>query len=141
MEFKDLSPKMKMLLTSIPLRNEDVEWIEEDGKIVLVYPKNFTRFERFLHRHIGGPENIRRPLDEKGAFIWRMCDGNHNIHDICKKTYKKFKEDIEPVVKRVWGFLEMLLRLNLIILNAPEKEEQGKEKDIKENESERNGKG
>jgi hypothetical protein len=102
--------------------------VEEDDIVVLIYPKNFTRFERFLHRHIGGPENIRRPLDDKGTFIWKMCDGNHNVHEICKDTYGEFKEDIEPVIRRVWGFLETLLKLNLISMDAPKKEN-GQDKD------------
>ncbi|UCE74702.1 MAG: PqqD family protein [Methanomassiliicoccales archaeon] len=128
MEIDELDPKMKMLLTCIPKRNEEVEWVEEDDRVVLIYPKNFTRFERFLHRHIGGPENIRRPLDDKGAFIWKMCDGDHNVHEICRDTYSEFKEDIEPVIRRVWGFLETLLKLNLITMNVPEKEK-GKDED------------
>ena len=117
---------MKVLLAAIPIRNEEVEWVEEEGKVVLIYPKNFTRFERFLHRHIGGAEDIRRPLDEKGTYIWKMCDGKNNVHTICTETYKEFKEDIEPVVKRVWGFIEILLRLNLITLKAPKKEKDTK---------------
>lgn len=122
MELDDLSPKMRMLLSCKPIRNEEVKWVEEEGKIVLIYPKNFTRFERFLHRYIGGPENIRRPLDEKGTLIWKMCDGEHNVHEICQETYKEFKEDIEPVLRRVWGFLEKLHNLNLITFDVLEKE-------------------
>ena len=128
MDLEDLNPKMKMVLSCKPVRNEDVNWEEEDGKIVLIYPKNFTRFESFLHRHLGGPDNIRRPLDKKGTFIWNMCDGEHNVDEICQATYKEFKEDIEPVLRRVWGFLQVLHNLNLITFDVQEKEE-GQEKD------------
>lgn len=128
MDLEDLNPKMRMVLSCKPVRNEEVNWEEEDGKIVLIYPKNFTRFERFLHRHLGGPDNIKRPLDKKGTFIWNMCDGEHNVDEICRATYKEFKEDIEPVLRRVWGFLQILHNLNLITFDVPEKEE-GKEND------------
>lgn len=128
MDLEDLNPKMKMVLSCKPVRNEEVNWEEEDGKIILTYPKNFTRFERFLHRHLGGPDDIRRPLDKKGAFIWNMCDGEHNVHEICQATYKEFKEDIEPVLRRVWGYLQILHKLNLITFDVPEKEEE-QEKD------------
>jgi len=125
---------MKMLLTAKPIRNEEVNWVEKEGRVVLIYPKNFTRFEKFLHRHLGGPDNIRRPLDHKGTFIWKMCDGKHNVHEICQASYNEFKEDIEPVLRRVWGFLEILLQLNLITFEKPEKEKKEKEgeKDDKE---------
>lgn len=127
MELNSLSPKMRMLLTVIPIRNEEVKWEEENGRVVLIYPKNFSRLERFLHRHLGGPKNIRRPLDDKGTFIWKMCNGKHNVHEICNGSYKEFKEDIEPVVKRVWGFLEILLKLNLITIEVPEEEKKQEE--------------
>jgi hypothetical protein len=138
MRVESLDPKMKRLLTCIPQKNEEVEWEEEEGKVVLIYPKNFTRFEKFLHKRIGGPDNIRRPLDDKGTFIWKMCDGEHNVHEICQASYDEFKEDIEPVLRRVWGFLETLLRLNLISMEvAKPDEEQEDNKDDDEHEKEK----
>jgi len=136
MDLEDLNPKMKMVLSCKPVRNEEVNWEEEDGQIILIYPKNFTRFEGFLHRHLGGPDNIRRPLDKKGTFIWNMCDGEHNVDEICRATYKEFKEDIEPVLRRVWGFLQILHNLNLITFDVPEKEEEP-EKDKGDNNGEK----
>ncbi len=126
MKLESLDPKMRMLLLCKPKRNEALEWVEEEEKVVLIYPKNFTRFERFLHKRLGGPDSIKRPLDDKGTYIWMMCDGDHTVHEICKATYSEFKEDIEPVLKRVWGFLEILLKLNLITMEKPD---QGKKDD------------
>jgi hypothetical protein len=137
LELESLSPKMRMLLSAIPIRNKEVEWMMEDGKVVLIYPKNFSRLERFLHRRFGGPENIRRPLDDKGTYIWKMCDGKHNVHEICKGSYKEFKEDIEPVVRRVWGFLEILLKLNLITIEMPDKKKEEDESKGEEDDKEK----
>ena len=140
MRIESLDPKMKRLLLCIPQKNEAVEIDEVDGKVVLVYPKNFTRFEKFLHRHIGGPESIRRPLDEKGTFIWKMCDGKHNVHEICQASYDEFHEDIEPVLRRVWGFLETLLKLNLISMEmAIPKEDTEDDENEKEKGEEKEG--
>lgn len=127
MKLESLDPKMRTLLMCIPKRNEAVEWVEEGEKVVLIYPKNFTRFERFLYKRIGGPDVIRRPMDDMGTYIWKMCDGEHNVHEICRATYSEFKEDIEPVLTRVWGFLETLLKLNLITIEKPEKGKKGKD--------------
>lgn len=136
MRIESLDPKMQRLLTCIPQRNEAVVVEEVEGKVVLIYPKNFTRFEKFLHRHIGGPENIRRPLDDKGTFIWNMCDGEHNVHEICQASYDEFHEDVEPVLRRVWGFLETLLRLNLISIEVekPKKDQENSVDDEHEKE-------
>jgi hypothetical protein len=133
-QFDDLNPEQQRLLMIKPVRNELVNYKKENDIIVLTYPKNFTRFERFLHRHIGGPMVIRRPLDEKGTMIWELCDGEHTVHDICNETYKAFKEDIEPVLTRVWGFLQTLLTLGLISLESDEMEQE--ESDDKDEEKE-----
>jgi len=89
-----------------------VEW--KDGRAVLVYPKNLTRFERWLHKIIGGPLEIRRPLDDVGTYIWRLCDGKHSVEDICNKVWERFKEDVEPVKPRVTRFILILRNLNLV---------------------------
>lgn len=97
-----------------------VKWRMEDGKAVLVYKKSLTKVERKLKKVIGGPENIRRPLDEPGTDIWLMCDGEHTLWDIIVELDSKYKEDIEPVDKRVSTFIEMLLKLNLVHLEEPD---------------------
>jgi hypothetical protein len=132
MKLESLDPKTRMLLSVIPKRNENVKWEEKEGLVVLIYPKNFTRFERFLQKRVGGPKDIRRPLDDKGTFIWEMCDGNHNVHDICSDCHSKFKEDIEPVVRRVWGFLEKLIELNLLTIEKPEKDKKESDENEKQ---------
>ena len=119
MQTNDLDPKMKKLLLAVPKRL-DVRWVRENDKVVIIYKKNFGRVEKFLHKHLGGPEDIRVVLDDKGTAIWEMCDGNTNIKDICTKLDERFKEEIEPVFPRTWKFLEMLMDRNLIRLEVPE---------------------
>jgi hypothetical protein len=57
-------------------------------------------------------------LDEIGTKIWLMCDGKHNIENICTELDDEYHEDIEPVLDRVWTFLELLLKQNLIRLSS-----------------------
>ena len=114
---KDLDDRTKKILLVYPKR-APVKWKIEDKKAVLIYKKNFTKIERGLHKIVGGPENIKRPLDEIGTDIWLLCDGEHNIADICTIMDNKYKEDIEPVFNRVWKFIEMLLKLHLLELES-----------------------
>jgi hypothetical protein len=113
--FKDLPPNMQHILMSYPVRSH-VKWVEEKDKIVLIYPKDFSNLESWLHKRLGGPDTIRRPLDEVGSKIWLMCDGKHMVKDICDELDEQYHEDIEPVLDRVSKFLEILLRSNLISL-------------------------
>ena len=117
MKFTDLDPKMQRVLTVYPVRNP-VKWAHENGKVVLSYKKDFGKFEKALHKRLGGPDVIRRPLDEKGSRIWELCDGQHTLKDICDDMDAKYKEDIEPVLDRVWKYLELLIKLNLIHLES-----------------------
>ena len=116
-KYSELSPKMKKLLSVYPVRHP-VKWVVEDEKIILIYPKNFSKFEIWLHNRIGGPDKIRRPLDEVGSKIWLMCDGKHTIEYICSELHEQYKEEIEPVLERVWKFVELLLKHNLIYISA-----------------------
>jgi hypothetical protein len=112
-KFTELNPKMQRFLSVYPVRNP-VKWIFKNERVVLVYPKNFTNFESWLHKRIGGPDMIRRPLDEVGSKVWLMCDGKHTIEVICNELDEEYHEEIEPVLDRVWRFLELLLKQNLI---------------------------
>jgi hypothetical protein len=117
MKFTDLNPKIKQILKTYPKRNR-VKWIHEKERIVLIYPKDFSKLESWLHQRIGGPSSIRRPLDEIGSKIWLMSDGKHTVMDICTVLDEEYREDIEPVLDRVTKFLEVLLRSNLIRLSS-----------------------
>ena len=114
---KDLDPKTKKVMSACPVRNP-VKWRMENGLAVIIYKKSLTNMERKIKNFVGGPDNIRRPLDDKGTDIWLLCDGDHTIIDICQEMDKKYKEDMEPVVKRVGKFIEMLLKLNLVSLRS-----------------------
>jgi len=106
------------ILSKIPKKIEgnDVEWFYEEKKIVITYPKKFSKMESWIHKRIGGPEKIRRPFDEFSTFIWELCDGKNNVANVIQKFDAKFGENVAPASNRVQSFLEKLLRLNLIEL-------------------------
>ena len=115
-DLERLDPKTERLLSAYPVR-ASVRWRMENGRAVLVYKKNLSLFERKLQALIGGPDVIRRPLDSVGTDIWLLCDGQHTLADICTEMDQKYRERIEPVLKRVWSFIQMLLELGLLTLS------------------------
>ena len=104
------------------MRNEDfLKWEKNpDGRVVITHPKNFKRWERRLMKWVGGSPILKRKLDRPGSDIWVLCDGKHTVADICTELDKKYREEIEPVLTRVVGFLEILLSRNLVFL-GPQK--------------------
>lgn len=115
-KLSQLDPKLKRILNTYPIRNH-VKWLKKNERVVLIYPKDFTKFENWLHKRIGGPEVIKRPMDEIGSMIWIMCDGKHTVNDICTELDAVYHEDVEPVLDNVSKFLEVLLKSNLIRLS------------------------
>lgn len=113
--FKKLDPSIQKILNAYPVRNP-VRWKKEHGIVVITYKKNLTRFERRLQQSIGGPEDIRRPMDEKGSVIWELCDGKRTVSDICDIMDTRYREEIEPVFVYVQTVLKILLERNLIHL-------------------------
>ena len=118
MTIEDLPEDKRLLLAIRPRRNPRVEWEDdmETGLVTLVYPKNFSTFERALGKVLRPVEEIRRPLDAPGSEIWRLCDGVNDIATICTAIDDKFKEEMEPVLRRVVGFIEILAQRGLVIL-------------------------
>ena len=106
------------ILSRKPCRtdNEDVKWFHENEIVVITYPKKFGKMEKWLQSRIGGPEEVRRPLDKFSSYIWEMCDGENTVADVVHKFDEKFGEEVAPAPDRVQIFLETLLGLNLIEL-------------------------
>ena len=84
------------------------------------FQKDLGRVERALRRAVGGPLELRVPLDRHGSRIWELMDGDRTVLAICTKAAREFGEELEPVAPRVLLFLERLLLRNLIALELPE---------------------
>jgi len=127
MRIQDLPDDQRHLLLLKPRRNPNVLWEEDEetGLVTIRYPKNLSSFEQKLAVVFKPVMELRRPLDIPGSFIWIMCDGNNNIATICTGVDQAFKETMEPVLKRVVGYLEILAKRGLIIIGDAEDEDEG----------------
>jgi hypothetical protein len=117
----ELDPKLQGILGSYPVRNP-VSWHKENGIAVITYKKEFTKFESWLQRRIGGPEIVRRTMDEMATIIWELSDGRHSIKEICDILDKRYHEEVEPVLEYVHKVLVILLERNLIRLERTKPE-------------------
>jgi hypothetical protein len=113
----DLDPRLQKILLSYPVRSR-VAWHKKDGIVTISYRKNFTRFERRLHRWLGGPTIVKRPMDEKSSIVWELSDGRNSIKDICDVLDERYREEIEPVLEYVHNVLLVLLERNLVRLEV-----------------------
>ncbi|UCC93960.1 MAG: PqqD family protein [Thermoplasmata archaeon] len=127
MRIQDLPEEQQHLLMLTPKRNPNVEWEEDEetGLVTLIYPKNLSGIERTLAAVFRPVMELRRPLDAPGSFIWLMCDGENNIATICTAVDQAFKELMEPVLKRVVNYLEILAKRGLIYVGELDDEDEG----------------
>ena len=123
MSINDLPEDMRHLLMLRPRRNPGVEWQEDEetGLVTLIYPKNFSSFERFLGRFLPAVHEVKRPLDAPGSF---MLDGKNDIATVCTAVDDVFKEEMEPVLKRVVEFIKRLAKRGLVIVSEGSDEAQ-----------------
>ena len=98
------------------IENDEIKCVYEKHKAIIIYPKKFSKLEKWVQNKIGGSEVIRRPLDKFTTFIWEKCDGKNNIAQIISKFDEKFGEEVAPADVKVQKFIKRLLELNLIQL-------------------------
>ena len=72
-------------LKAKPVRNAALQW-EKNGKGISVkVPKKQTFLTKLF-----SSQNAKVRLDEQGAFIWNLCDGEHKMKDIAKKLSEQY---------------------------------------------------
>jgi hypothetical protein len=95
-----------------PLRN--VEWGEEDGKVVLKVEKFKSRAGRWFCKVMKRPEHFYINLDEVGSFIWKRCDGEHTLEDILEELEEKYGG--EMMKERLGVFIYILQKYGYVSL-------------------------
>ena len=98
------------------IENQEIRTIYESERVVIIYPKKFGKIEQWIRKKIGGPKEVRRPLDRFTTFIWENCNGNKNIAEIITDLDIVFGEEVAPADVRVQKFITQLLELNLVTL-------------------------
>ena len=67
---------------------------------------------------IGGPGELRRPLDRFTTFLWLKCDGAHTVAGLVAALEAEFGEEAAPAAERVQKWLQRMLELGLLRLES-----------------------
>ena len=86
-------PSWREMLQLCPARNPNLEWTEEEGKVVLLirHEMGKTWKTRLLRLFVSLPEDRRVSLDAIGSDVWQMIDGKNTLGQIAKALAKKYK--------------------------------------------------
>lgn len=87
------APTWRELLELRPVRNSELEWSEENERVVLRVKHGERRSWklRLVNLLVPLPPDRRVALDAIGTDVWRMLDGQNTVGRIAKTLAKKYK--------------------------------------------------
>lgn len=97
-----------------PRWNRHWERSEKDLAVILIPKFGDYALGRWLMSKLKEP-HYRLKLDDIGTFVWRHCDGHHDVEEIGAKLQHHFGERVEPVYERLGVFLHQLANNKSII--------------------------
>jgi hypothetical protein len=104
-------------LAIIPVRNPLIEWERNGKEIHLSIPMRDDRLARFIKRFVRNlPERRRVALDEVGATVWELCNGQRNVNAIVESVCKNYKLTRREAEASVTMFLQTLAKRNYVAL-------------------------
>jgi hypothetical protein len=105
----------KNLLEMKPVRKPSINWIQNEGIIVLKIMRNGI-IDKLIHKIFKTPQVISVELDEIGSFVWEKCDGTRNLNEISGDLKDYFGDRINPALERLVEYIKMLKGNSLIEL-------------------------
>ena len=82
----------------------------------MVVPQNdkVNSITKVVAKWMNIPNERKIELDEVGGYVWDLCDGNHTVETIVKKTGQEYKMSRREAEVSVTMFLQMLHERNFI---------------------------
>ncbi len=102
-------------LELIPIRKKDQEWIEKNGLVEIIVPRNAI-LERIIRPIFKTPKTMKIELDALGSCVWKSIDGERAVMDIGEIVKEEFGEDAEPVYERLSTYINILRNNKFVIL-------------------------
>jgi len=106
---------MEELLQMRPRRALPFETTEA-GRITVLRPKILGPRWVWLLRFLARP-NYRVKLDERGSFVWLLCDGARSLREIAAAAQARFADP--DSVQRAATFVLELARGGFLVLDPP----------------------
>ena len=123
-------PSRAEVLRSRPIRNPAVTWGEDaQGDTVIHVPLVkkawMSRFGRFLP----APDTRHILLDDIGADVWKLCDGETSIEEIRRRITEKYQLNHKEAEASLLEHLKQLARRKLIVAVAGKADEAAAEEE------------
>lgn len=103
-------------LKAKPVRNPDLKW-EEDEKGLHI---KSTRKQTLLSSVFPFRRKKGAVLDPQGAFVWKLCDGEHQIREIAGELGEKYKMRTSDAAAALELYLVQLSKSRLVGFVMPD---------------------
>lgn len=107
-------------LKAKPLRHPSSIWDKDEKGLHVTVPKKRTLLLRFFSRVLPLTKERRILLDEQGALVWNLCDGEHQIKEIAKKLGEKYDMRVSDAEAALDLYFVQLSKSGLVGFVLPE---------------------
>lgn len=101
-------------LKAKPMHYPALEWEEDEKGLHVRIPRKRTLWFRVFSKFLPLKRESRVLLDEQGAFIWKLCDGEHRAREIAEKLSEKYNMRVSEAENALNLYLVQLSKSGLV---------------------------
>ena len=91
----------------------------DGGEVEITIRPRKDRFARVLRLIFPAPREKRIQLDEVGAHVWRLCDGETSVDQIIRRMAKRYKLNRKEAETSTTEYLRRLGKRRLVGFAIP----------------------
>jgi len=103
-----------------PVRHPNLEWEEDAKGLHVKIPRKQTLWFRVFSKFLPLTRERRVLLDEQGALVWSLCNGQHQIKDIAKKLSERYNMRVADAEAALDLYFVQLSKHGLVGFVLPE---------------------
>jgi len=107
-------------LKARPVRNPELRPEEDEKGLHLRVPRKQTLWFKLFSKVLLLKKEQRVLLDEQGALVWSLCDGEHQVKEIAKRLSEKYEMRVSDAQAALDLYLVHLSKSGLIGFVLPE---------------------
>lgn len=114
------------ILNALPLRNKLIEWERDDkGEVSLIIPQKQKLWVRLASKIFMLPDKRVIVLDDVGSYVWELCDGKNQIHQVVNQLCKQYKMTRKEAETSLLTYMRQLGKRGIIGFAVPKKQTKG----------------
>ena len=117
---KGIQVSREEFLKAKPLRHPSSEWEEDEKGLHVKVPRRQTLLFRVFSKFLPMTRERRVLLDEQGALVWSLCDGEHQIKEIAKKLSEQYNMRVSDAEAALDLYFVQLSKSGLVGFVLPE---------------------